>query len=473
MKINMKKLLRNLFLKRYNFSESSKKEGILFSKLDDDTEVSGILKREYKRQLSSLELIASENFTSMAVLQANGTIFTNKYSEGYPGKRYYGGNEYIDELEILCKRRALKVFGVNEDEWDVNVQSYSGSTANFSVYTGLLKPGEKIMGLDLPSGGHLTHGYKTEKRKISNSSIYFDSMPYVINKDTFLIDYDDLEKRAMEFKPKMIIVGASAYSRDYDYGRFREIADMNGSYLMADISHTSGLVASDLLRSPFDYCDIVTTTTHKTLRGPRAALIFYKKVYKDMVDFAVFPSSQGGPHNNTIAAVTVALGQALTDEFKIYSEYVINNARCLSKCLVDKGFDILTGGTDNHIVMINLKNMGLTGSKFESLAELCNVSVNKNTIVTDKSALSPSGIRLGTSAMTSRGFMERDMEFVADILYKITELAKKINLSLQKKGKNSKLKEFLDEAIFFKEDVETIANEVKRYCIKFPLPGNN
>lgn len=468
----MKKIIKYLLSK--GSSEVSKGKGksnMLFSELENDSEVNSILNREYKRQLCSLELIASENFTSVAVLQANGTIFTNKYSEGYPGKRYYGGNEYIDELEDLCKSRALRVFSLNEAEWDVNVQSYSGSTANFSVYTGLLNPGEKIMGLDLPSGGHLTHGYKTEKRKISNSSIYFDSMPYVINKETFLIDYDDLEKRADEFKPKIIIVGASAYSRDYDYNRFRQIANKNGCYLMADISHISGLVASELLNSPFEYCDIVTTTTHKTLRGPRGALIYYKKQYKDKIDFAVFPSSQGGPHNNTIAAITVALGQAMTGEFQEYSKKVIDNARYLAECLIKRGFDVLTGGTDNHTVIVNLKTMGLTGSKFEGLAELCNVSVNKNTVVTDKSALSPSGIRLGSAAMTSRGFERDDMEFVANILDKVAILAKEINSLTVMKRNSSKLKDFLEESIFFKDDIQKIAEEVSKYCTRFPLPN--
>ena len=438
---------------------------LLKRSLKSDITLYDILQNEKKRQNCSLELIASENFTSKAVLEANGTIFTNKYSEGYPKKRYYGGNEYIDELEELCQKRALEAFGLNNEEWGVNVQSYSGSTANFSVYTGLLNPGDRIMGLDLPSGGHLTHGYATQTRKVSNSAIYFESKPYIVGND-FYIDMEDLEKRVIDFKPKLLIVGASAYPRDFDYKRFREIADINGSYLMADIAHISGLVASGLLNNPFEYCDVVTTTTHKTLRGPRGALIFYKRKLKECIDFAVFPSSQGGPHNNTIAGIATALYQVNTEEFIEYSKQVINNAKFLSECLNKYNFDILTNGTDNHVVMINLKNKGITGSKFEKIAEMCNVSVNKNTIVTDKSALSPSGIRLGTSAMTTRGFKENDFKFVADILNDICELTIKI----QGDSPSNKMSDFIQIIDNYKNEIITINEKVSKYCVKFYLP---
>ena len=438
---------------------------LLINNLTVDTQVSSILKNERSRQINSLELIASENFTSKAVLQANGTIFTNKYSEGYPHKRYYGGNEHIDELEELCQQRALDAFGLNNEEWGVNVQSYSGSTANFAVYTGLLKPGDRLMGLDLPSGGHLTHGYATPTKKISNSAIYFESKPYVVGKD-FLIDFDELERRASDFKPHLLIVGASAYPRDFDYQRFREIADKSNAYLMADIAHISGLVASKLLNSPFEYCDVVTTTTHKTLRGPRAALIFYKKHLKDRIDFAVFPSSQGGPHNNTIAAVAVALKQVNTPEFVDYSKQVISNAQLLARELQNHEFEIITNGTDNHIVLVNLKNKGITGSKFEKIAELCNVSVNKNTVATDKSALNPSGVRLGTSAMTSRGFKEEDFKYVADILNDITNLV----IQIQEDSPSTKLVDFMKTAESYDMGIHIIKRKVEQYCSKFPLP---
>lgn len=447
---------------------------MLFENLiDSDLELTKILNDETDRQLCSLELIASENFTSKAVLQANGTIFTNKYSEGYPNKRYYGGNQFIDQLEILCQNRALEAFNLDKDIWGVNVQSYSGSTANFSVYTGLLKPGDRIMGLDLPSGGHLTHGYQTiskdgTTKKISNSSIYFNSMPYIVGQDS-LIDFQDLQKRVDDFKPHIIIVGASAYPRDFDYKKFKIIANKYNSYLMADIAHTSGLIASNLLNNPFEFCDIVTTTTHKTLRGPRAALIFYKKCYKQQIDFAVFPSSQGGAHNNTISAVATALKQVITVEFKEYSKQVIINAKLLASKLIENGFDVITNGTDNHIVLVSLKNKMLTGSKYETLAELCNISVNKNTISTDKSALSPSGIRLGTSAMTSRGFKEIDIEFTANMLNQVYKLA----IRIQESSLSLKLIDFKNEINnpLFSKEIALIKEKVSNYCKLFPLPN--
>lgn len=459
------KFLKRLLNRCQNSPPPRQLNSLLTNTLPFDTEVNCILHRETQRQITSLELIASENFTSTSVLQANGTIFTNKYSEGYPHKRYYGGNEFIDELEEVCQQRALEAFNLNPEEWGVNVQSYSGSTANFAVYTGLLKPGDRLMGLDLPSGGHLTHGYATPTKKISNSAIYFESKPYIVGPD-FLIDFDELEKRAAEFKPHLLIVGASAYPRDFDYGKFRQIADKSNSFLMADIAHISGLVASKLLNNPFEYCDVVTTTTHKTLRGPRAALIFYKKHLKDRIDFAVFPSSQGGPHNNTIAAVAVALKQVHSDDFVNYSKQVVINAQYLASALQKYGFDIVTNGTDNHIVLVNLKSKGITGSKFEKIAELCNVSVNKNTIATDKSAFNPSGIRLGTPAMTSRGFVELDFQFVADTLNDICNLVIKI----QEDSPSNKLVDFMKTSESYHMDIHIIKQNVEKYCSQFPLP---
>lgn len=453
---------RNKLFRKNSISNNK----ILFNDLKDDKEVHDILKDESERQLYSMELIASENFTSRAVMQANGTIFTNKYSEGYPGKRYYGGNEYIDRLEELCQKRALEAFHLDSEEWAVNVQSYSGSPANFSVYTALLQPGEKLMGLDLPSGGHLTHGYATINKKISNSAIYFTSMPYKVREDTLLIDYKELEENALKFKPKLLIAGASAYPRDYDYVKFREVADKCGAYLMADIAHTSGLIASQLLNNPFEYCDVVTTTTHKTLRGPRGALIFCKKELKDVIDFAVFPSSQGGPHNNTIAGVAVALKQVVSEEFKQYAEQTIKNAKQLAQSLWEYDFDIVTDGTDNHIVLVNLTRQGISGNKFEKIAELCNVSVNKNTIATDKSAFSPSGIRLGSPAMTSRGFVEKDFEFVARIIYEICSLCVKI----QNDAASSKLIDFNNNIPKYNLEIKIIKERVHNYCMRFPLP---
>jgi glycine hydroxymethyltransferase len=463
--------LHRRYLPRYNKNSINKtspmsNNRILFKDLKEDKEVLDILNDESDRQLCSMELIASENFTSRAVMQANGTIFTNKYSEGYPGKRYYGGNEYIDKLEELCQERALEAFHLDSEKWAVNVQSYSGSPANFSVYTALLQPGDKLMGLDLPSGGHLTHGYATKNKKISNSAIYFTSMPYKVREDTFLIDYKELEENALKFKPKLLIVGASAYPRDYDYMKFREVADKCGAYLMADIAHTSGLIASQLLNNPFEYCDVVTTTTHKTLRGPRGALIFCKKELKDVIDFAVFPSSQGGPHNNTIAGIAVALKQVTSQEFKEYAEQTIKNAKQLAQSLWEYDFDIVTDGTDNHIVLVNLTRQGISGNKFEKIAEMCNVSINKNTIATDKSAFSPSGIRLGSPAMTSRGFVEKDFDFVARIIYEISKLCIKI----QDDTGSSKFSDFNNSIPKYHDEIKILKDKVHNYCKKFPLP---
>lgn len=431
--------------------------------LCEDSELFSILEKETVRQKSSLELIASENYTSRAVLEANGSIFTNKYSEGYVGRRYYGGNEYIDELETLCKQRALATFGLDPEIWDVNVQAYSGSPANFAVYTALLRPGDRLMGLDLPAGGHLTHGYYTAQRAISASSIYFQSLPYTVDKEGS-IDYEGLERDAARFKPRLIIAGASAYTRDIDYARFRAIADKNKSYLMADIAHTAGLIASGLLTSPFQYCDVVTTTTHKTLRGPRGALIFCRKAHKEAIDFAVFPSCQGGPHNNTIAAIATALKQVQTEEFIAYAKQVVRNAQHLAEELKKRRFTLVTGGTDNHIVLVNIRANGLTGAQFEHVAELCSVSVNKNTIPGDVSALSPSGIRIGTPAMTTRGFGEDDFSFVAEVLWEVSELSKKIADSSESKT----FAEFKKSCGAFMNEIAALRNKVTNYCEKFP-----
>jgi glycine hydroxymethyltransferase len=329
---------------------------------EDDPAIYELIQQEKKRQFRGLELIASENFTAQSVMEANGSALTNKYSEGLPGARYYGGNEFVDQVENLCIQRALAAFRLDAAEWGVNVQSYSGSTANFSVFTGILHPFDRLMGLDLPSGGHLTHGYQTAKKKISSSSIYFQSMPYQVNMSTGFIDYDRLEENVKLFRPNLLICGASAYPRDWDYKRLRAIADINQSYFMADMAHISGLVAGQEAANPFEFCDVVTTTTHKTLRGPRAGLIFYRKskngVATDLearINQAVFPSCQGGPHNNTIAAVAVALKQVCTPEFKAYAKQVRANAAALATALKGYGYKLVTDGTDNHLVLWDLR----------------------------------------------------------------------------------------------------------------------
>jgi glycine hydroxymethyltransferase len=440
-----------------------------------DPEIYGLLKREKRRQIEGLELIASENFTSRAVLDALSSCLTNKYSEGLPGARYYGGNEIIDEVESLCIKRALETFHLKPEEWGVNVQPYSGSTANFAAFTGLLGPHERLMGLDLPSGGHLTHGYQTAKKKISSTSIYFESMPYRVSPKTGYIDYDRLEENAELFKPKLIISGASAYPRDWDYCRLRKIADKVGAYLLCDMAHISGLVAARECANPFDYCDVVTTTTHKTLRGPRAGLIFFRKGNKpgsnepydleSRINFAVFPSVQGGPHENTIAAIAVALKEAQSESFKQYIRQVKANARTLGEELIKRGYDLVTGGTENHLILWDLRRLDLTGSKLEKLLEAASISANKNAVYGDVNAVSPGGLRLGSPALTSRGLKEADFAKIAEFL----DRGVKIALDIQSKT-GKKLQDFL-AAIQHRADIKQLKEEVETFAKKFPMPG--
>lgn len=426
-----------------------------------DIELYDLIELEKKRQNEGLELIASENITSVSVMECLGSVLTNKYSEGYPGKRYYGGNEVIDKIENLCKKRALEAFRLNEEEWGINVQPYSGSSANFAVYSALLNPHDRIMGLDLPSGGHLTHGFYTHKKKVSASSIYFESLPYSVD-DKGIINYDELELLANKFKPKIIICGYSAYSRDLDYKRFREIADANNSLLMCDMSHFSGFVATQELDNPFDYCDIVTSTTHKTLRGPRAGMIFCKKDYEKQINEAVFPSLQGGPHDNQIAAIATQLKQVCKPEFKKYIQKVKSNAKALANELIKMDYKVCSGGTDNHIILIDLNNKNISGNKIEKLCELVNISINKNSVPGDKSAVSPGGIRLGTPTLTTRGLNETDMITVAKFLDEIIKFAQLIQIKIN----SLKLKDFIN---FIETDELTIEkiNEIKNEVIKF------
>lgn len=464
-----------------------------------DPTVFEIIRRETRRQKHFINLIPSENFTSQAVLDALGSVMQNKYSEGYPGQRYYGGNEFIDEAERLCQSRALETFSVKEDDWGVNVQPLSGSPANLYAYSAVLNTHDRIMGLDLPHGGHLSHGYQIPGKKISMISKYFETFPYRLDEKTGLIDYDALEELAMRYRPKIIIAGTSAYSRLIDYKRFREIVDKVGNcYLLSDMAHISGLVAAGVIPSPFEYSDIITTTTHKSLRGPRGAMIFFrrgvrkedKKGGKEMYDLenpinaSVFPGHQGGPHNHTITALAVALHQAQQKEFKDYQRTVLENAKALAARLGDDkasgglGYNVVSGGTDNHLVLVDLKDRSIDGARVERVLELVGVAANKNTVPGDLSALRPGGLRMGTPAMTTRGFSPSDFRRVADIVHRAVNISKmldgKARESAEKKGRKNPgsvaaFREFVKEGESVEEIVE-LRREVEDWVGTFALP---
>jgi len=421
-----------------------------------DLELFNLLNEEKERQLNSIELIASENFTSKSVMECLGSYLTNKYSEGQVNNRYYGGNQVIDKIETLCIERALKAFHLDQEKWGVNVQPYSGSVANLAVYNGLLQPHDRLMGLSLPSGGHLTHGFYTNKKKISVSSIYYESLPYNVMENGY-INYDEMENMAKMYLPKLIICGGSAYPRDIDYERFRRVADIVGAYLMCDMSHFSGLVAAEECNNPFKYCDVVVTTTHKTLRGPRSGMIFYKKELGDKINFSVFPSIQGGPHNHQIAAVATQLNEVMTPMYKEYIIQVKKNAKTLANELMDRGYKLSSDGTDTHLILMNVRDVGLTGSKVEKICEWLDISLNKNSLYGDQSAMNPGGIRLGTPWMTTRGCKEEEFKQIAEFLDRSIKIA--VNIQ-EKRGKL--LKDFVDE--FDKNDeLLVLKNDIKEF----------
>jgi glycine hydroxymethyltransferase len=404
-----------------------------------DPEIYDLIKSEERYEIDSVRLIPSENYASKAVLEASGSLLQNKYSEGYSGKRYYEGQRYIDQIETLAIDRAKKLFGVEH----ANVQPYSGSPANLAVYTGLLKPGETIMGMMLPHGGHLTHGWD-----VSVTSKFWKSVPYGVDRETHRIDYDALRALARKEKPRIIVAGATAYPRIIDFKAFGEIAKEVGAYFLADIAHIAGLIVGGVHPSPVPYADVISTTTHKTLRGPRGAMIMCKEAVAAEIDRAVFPGLQGGPHNHTTAAIAVALREAATPEFKTYAQNIVINAKALAEELLARGFSLVSGGTDNHLLLIDLTNRKVTGKQAATALDKAGIVCNSNTVPYDpRKPFSPSGIRLGTPAVTSRGMGAGEMRLI---------------------GK------WMDDAIAARKDdaaLARIAGEVCEVCRKFSAPG--
>ncbi len=404
-----------------------------------DPEIFNLIQNEEKRQAEKIRLIASENYVSTAVMEATGSVLTNKYSEGYAGKRYYEGQQYIDQIEGLAIERAKALFSAEH----ANVQPYSGSPANLAVYLAFLQPGDTILGMALPHGGHLTHG-----AKVSISGKYFNAVSYSLNPDTGILDYEAIRALAKECSPKIIIAGHSAYPRVLDFAKFREIADETGAILMVDMAHFAGLVAGGAHPSPFPYADVVTTTTHKSLRGPRGAMILCKQEHAQAIDKAVFPGIQGGPHNSTTAAIAVALKEASTENFKTYAAQIVANARALAATLNGHGFDLVTGGTDNHLMLVDLTNKGVTGKIAAKALDAAGIVLNYNAVPNDtRKPFDPSGIRLGSCAVTSRGFKEAQMQQIGDWMHAV--IADPENTSLQ----------------------EDIAVQVRELCAEFPAPG--
>ena len=400
-----------------------------------DTEVAAACHAELERQQHNIELIASENIVSKGVLLAAGSALTNKYAEGYPGKRYYGGCQCVDVVENIARERAKKLFGAEH----ANVQPHCGASANLAVFFAFLQPGDTVMGMNLQQGGHLSHG-----SPVNISGKYFNVVPYGVNPETEMIDYDEMRRIALECKPKMIIAGASAYSRIIDFKRCREIADEVGANLMVDMAHIAGLVAAGLHPSPVPYADVVTTTTHKTLRGPRGGLILCKEKYAAQIDKAIFPGTQGGPLMHIIAAKAVAFGEALTPEFKEYQQQILKNSKALCSALQGEGFDIVSGGTDNHLILIKLIKNGVTGKELEHRLDEVHITANKNTVPNDpQSPFVTSGLRVGTPAVTTRGFKEPEM----------ASIAKWIALC----------------ANDFEPNKEKITNEVTELCSRYPI----
>eukprot|EP00918_Siedleckia_nematoides_P044645 GHVU01097612.1.p1 GENE.GHVU01097612.1~~GHVU01097612.1.p1 ORF type:complete len:496 (-),score=114.10 GHVU01097612.1:337-1824(-) len=448
-----------------------------------DPEMYQIIEDEKMRLKQSINLIPSENLATTSVMEAVGSVMTNKYSEGYPLARYYGGNEHIDKSELLCISRALQAFSLDKDQWGVNVQSLSGSPANFAVYNAMLNPHDRIMHLDLPHGGHLSHGYQIHNKKntikVSAVAKVWECLPYRLNEETGRINYDEFQFLAKRYFPKLVVAGASAYPYLIDYEFMRKVCDDIGAILLADIAHISGLMAADAIPSAFDYAHVVTTTTHKILRGPRGALIFSRKgphnfsigAGIDMearINKSVFPGMQGGPHNHTIAGLAVGLKAVMAPEYKRYIQQVMKNSKAMADGLLKEGFNLVGGGTENHLMLVDLNSKGITGAPMEKVCERVNISLNKNTIPKDVSAMKPSGIRIGSPAMTSRGLGESDFQRIAQLLGKAAAVTAKVHDQLPEKYKIAEFDKYLQE---HPETTQALKEEVVAFASQFPVVG--
>ncbi len=430
-----------------------------------------LIQKEETRQKETLMLIPSENYTYPEVREAVGSVLMHKYAEGLPYKRYYQGNIVANEVEALCQTRALEAFSLNPENWMVNVQPHSGSEANLAAFSALLDPGDKILSMYLPDGGHLSHGWQLPGKKISLTSKIYNIEFYRVDENTRIFNYDRIEEQAQKFKPKLIISGGTAYPRQIDYRRMAQIAKKVGAYYLADIAHEAGLVAGGANDSPFQFADVVTMTTHKTLRGPRGAIIFGKKELEDKINSAVFPGLQGGPHLNTIAGIAIALEKTKSKQFKNYASQTVLNAKFLASLLLDAGFDVVSGGTDKHLVLIDLRKSGI-GAWFVALAlEEAGIIINKNTVpFDDNKAYYPSGIRLGTPAATVRGMKENQMKQIGDLIIDVINHLGQLQIPDQKEERLKTLKDF-SAAVKTDPFYSDIAAKVGALCRKFPIPG--
>lgn len=430
-----------------------------------------LIEKEKERQVRALMMIPSENYTYTEVRQAVGSVLMHKYAEGYPGKRYYQGNQIIDEVEGLCRERALEVFGLDKEVWQVNVQPHSGCEANLAVYNALLAPRDKILAMNLPDGGHLSHGWHTDSKKITLVSKIYEVEFYKVDPKTRVFDYDQIEEQAREYKPKMIISGGTAYPREIDYERMSKIAHGVGAIYLADVSHEAGLIAAGVCQSPFEFADVVTMTTHKTLRGPRGAMIFSRNIYGDKIDLALMPGLQGGPHLHTIAGIAVALEKTKTEEFKSYARQTVVNAQKMAEVLGLGGLDVVAGGTDKHLVLVDLREVKASGYLVALALERAGIVVNRNTVPNESAgAFYPSGIRLGTPALTVRGMKEAEMERIGKWILRVVEAMKGTEIPEDKEERKNLLSEWR-EKIEKMEVLGEIRGEVEKLCEIFPVPG--